>query len=192
MSRRTRTGLSLSEVLISLAISATLLTAIAAAFQSSTSVIENNQKFFRASQSARVALNQIVTEVRRADALVDRDTVITTGPSGPFTVQGINANRLPIFRPAETRLPQEMVRIYRYDPATQRLLLSFQDDDGTLSPEYPLAENVQSSPFSWDVGTDANNSDCVARVAVALDVKVGDNNVRLSGSVAPRRSLTYK
>jgi hypothetical protein len=32
----------------------------------------------------------------------------------------------------------------------------------------------------------------VARVSVALEVKVGVNNVRLSGSAAPRRSMTYK
>ena len=65
-----RRGLSLAEVMISLAITSMLLTAIAAAFQSSSQVIENNDRFFRATQSARVAINQITTEVRRCDAIV--------------------------------------------------------------------------------------------------------------------------
>jgi len=192
MNRQPRqNGLCLSEVMISLAISSMLLTAIAAAFSSSTAVIENNDRFFRATQSGRVALNQIVTDVRRSDAIVDRDTTITTAAT-PFVVKGITANLLPIYRPTEARVPGEMVRYYRYDATNKRLLLSFVNTAGVSSPEYALAEDVQASPFAWDMGTDANNATCVARVAVSLDVKVGTNIVRLSGSAAPRRSLSYQ
>jgi hypothetical protein len=183
--------LCLSEVLISLAISATLLTAIGAAFNSSSAVIENNERFSRATQGGRVGLNQMLTEVRRSDAIVDRDTTVTAGTQ-TFVVKGITANLLPIYRPAEARVPGEMVRYYRYDPQAKQLLLSFVSDQGVVSVEHPLAEDVQSSPFSWDMGTDANNATCVARVAIALDVKVGTNHVRLSGSAAPRRSLSYQ
>jgi hypothetical protein len=188
---RRRTGLSLSEVMISLAISAMLLTAIGAAFDSSARMIENNDRFFRATHAGRVGLNQILTEIRRADAIVDRDTTIT-GPTVTFVVKGITTNLLPIYRPAEARVPGEMVRYYRYDAANKRLLLSFVSNQGVASPEYPVAEDVQSSPFAWDMGTDANNAECVARVAVELDVKVGTSQVRLSGSAAPRRSLSYQ
>jgi len=68
---RVRRALSLLEVMISLAISSMLLTAIAAAFQSSSQVIQNNDQFFRATQSARVAINQILTEIRRCDSIDD-------------------------------------------------------------------------------------------------------------------------
>jgi prepilin-type N-terminal cleavage/methylation domain-containing protein len=188
---RRQTGMSLAEVMISLAISAMLLTAIGAAFNSSSAVIQQNERFFRATQSGRVGLNQMLTEVRRSDAIVDHDTTITTATT-TFVVQGISANRLSIYRPAEARVPGEMVRYYRYDPTAKRLLLSFVSDQGVVSTEYPLAEDVQSSPFTWDMGTDANNATCVARVAVSLDVQVGTNHVRLSGSAAPRRSLSYQ
>src|SRR5699024_1418792 len=67
--RRRSRGLGLVELLISLAITASLLTAIAAAFSSSASLIDNNDKFFRATQSGRVALHQILTEVRRCDSV---------------------------------------------------------------------------------------------------------------------------
>ena len=175
--RRFRSGLSLSEVLISLAITSMLLTAIAAAFQSSSSVIENNDKFFRATQSARVALNQITTEVRRCDSIDDSK---------------ITASLIPILRPPETRPAHEVMRFYKYDAANKRIVIYFQYDDGTFSAEYPLAEAVQSAPFSWDMGTDANNTVCVSRVSVALEVKVGTSDIRLSGAAAPRRSLSYK
>ena len=186
-----RRGLGLAELMISLAITASLLTAVAAAFSSSATVIENNDRFFRATQSARVALNQMLTEVRRADAIVDRDTTFTVGAK-TFVVKGITANILPVYRPAETRQAGEMVRYYRYDTAGKRLMLSFVSDAGVVSAEYPLAENVESSPFTWDLGQDANNADCVSRVAIAMDVKVDSSHVRVSGSAAPRRSITYK
>src|SRR5205085_1077278 len=62
---QSRKGLSLAEVMISLAISAMLLTAVAAAFTASSEAIEQNDEFFRASQAARVSMNQILTECRR-------------------------------------------------------------------------------------------------------------------------------
>src|SRR4051812_7948867 len=58
-------GLSLVECLISLAITALLLTGVAAAFRASAAAIKINDQFFRASQAARISLNQIMTEVRR-------------------------------------------------------------------------------------------------------------------------------
>jgi prepilin-type N-terminal cleavage/methylation domain-containing protein len=177
ISRPRRRALSLLEVMISLAISSMLLTAIAAAFSSSSEVIQVNDEFFRASQSARVAMNQILTEVRRCDSIDDAH---------------ITANLIPILRPVETRPAHEVMRFYKYDSANKRIVIYFQYDNGTFSSEFPLAEAVQSSPFTWDMGKDANNADCVVRVSIALDVKVGHNDILLSGSAAPRRSLSYK
>jgi prepilin-type N-terminal cleavage/methylation domain-containing protein len=172
-----RRGLSLPEILISLAITSSLLTAVGAAFHSASSVVENNDKFFRATQSARVALNQMLTEVRRCDAINDAR---------------ISATLLPILRPAETRPANEAMRFYKYIPATQKLVLYFEYVDGTLSPEYPIAHSVQSAPFSWDTGPDSNNHTAVLRVSAAIDVKLGKDQIRLSGSAAPRRAITYK
>src|SRR5207248_2657435 len=84
---RGRRALSLAEVMIALAITSMLLTAIAAAFQSSTQVIENNDKFFRATQSARVATNQILTEVRRSDSIDDIRLSGSAAPRRTFAFQ---------------------------------------------------------------------------------------------------------
>ena len=173
--RRAARGLSLVEVMISIAITSMLLTAIAAAFQSSSSMIEHNDQFFRATQSARVALNQILTEVRRCDSVQ------------------VTGTQVDIIRPDETRPANEKIRSYKYDATNKRIVLFFRYQDDTLSAEYPLAENILSTtPFTYDMGVDANNAACVARLSVALEVQVEKNKVRLSGSTAPRRSLSFK
>ncbi len=84
------------------------------------------------------------------------------------------------------------MRFYKYDAVNKRLVIYFQYTNGTFSAEFPLAEAVQNPPFTWDMGTDANNAVCVARVSVAMEVMVGSSDIRLSGSAAPRRSLNYK
>jgi type II secretory pathway pseudopilin PulG len=182
-----RRGLSISEVLISLAITSMLLTAIATAFHSSTRVISENDEFFRATQAARVALNQMLTEVRRADAVSARDQNVST-----FSVSGITANLLPVCRPIAYQSSMEFMRYYRYDPQAKRLLLYFQDGSGNLSPEYPLASNVQISPFDWEQATGKDGNPYVSRVTIALEVAVGNNRIRLSGSAVPRRVMKYE
>ena len=62
---RARAGLSLVEVMISMAIASSLLTAVAAAFSASASAIEMNDQFFRATQATRISVNQIMTEARK-------------------------------------------------------------------------------------------------------------------------------
>src|SRR4051812_16805352 len=60
-----RHGLGMVEALISLAIAATLLTAVAAGFVGSAEAINANDRFTRAAQGGRVSLNRILTQVRR-------------------------------------------------------------------------------------------------------------------------------
>lgn len=171
---RKHRGLSIPEVLISLAITAMLLTAIAAAFSSSAKVIEDNDKFFRATQAGRVALNQILTEVRRCDAVQ------------------VTSTQIDVIRPNETRPANEKMRSFKYDATNQALVIFFTYVDDSKSAEFPIAHNILTpNPFSYDMGVDANNAACVSRVSVSIEVKVGSSDVRLSGSAAPRRSLTF-
>ena len=64
-----RRGITLIEAMISLAISTSLLTAVGAAFCSSSKAITVNDEFYRATQAARVTVNQIMTEVRRCTSI---------------------------------------------------------------------------------------------------------------------------
>jgi type II secretory pathway pseudopilin PulG len=190
---RGRRGLGMVELMISLAITAMLLVAIAVAFVSSSQVIENNDRFFRATQAARVALAQMLTEVRRCDAIP-----ITVSPGNPYQ---ISTTMLPIMRPPDGPMqPNEDIRVYEYipsdgDPNTpfdNQIVLFFRYTNGTESPRYPVASNVQSNPFQWDPGKDSEDLDCVARVSISLEIAVGNQTIRLTGAAAPRRSLTFK
>jgi|SRR5688572_9938437 type II secretory pathway pseudopilin PulG len=182
---RIRRGLSIVELMISLTITSMLLSAIAAAYMSSSQVIENNDKFFRATQAARVALAQMLTEVRRCDSI----PINTTLP--PHVM--ITANELPISRPPDApKQPNEDLRVYEYIPSESKVVLYFIYLDGSKSNKYPIASNVQAPPFQWDLGKDSNNADCVARVSIDLDIKVDKQSIRITGAAAPRRSMVFK
>jgi len=105
-----RRGLSLVECLISLAITASLLTAVAAAFHASTSAIEQNDQFYRASQAARVSLNQILTQVRRCQSgVVDTDSLEVMTDAGEKRTYALNGTDLTMtFTPAGSLVPAKM------------------------------------------------------------------------------------
>lgn len=170
--RRSRRGLGLVEVLISLAISAMLLAGIAAAFSGATAAVQTNDEFFRATQAGRVTLHHILTHVRQGT--VD-------APADSATLRLITA--------AKDGGGGEDDRTYKFLPATNQIVLITNDD--LTDPDYVLARNVTSCAFTAEMGKDYNNTDCVARLTMSIVVTVGENTVRLSGSVSPRRNLIY-
>src|SRR2546421_10256836 len=89
--RRNR-GLSLPEVLVSLTISALLLVAVAAAFSASAAAISVNDRFFRATQAARVSMEQILTLVRRCQSCQVGGTYDGVSPSVTAHYLGIIYN----------------------------------------------------------------------------------------------------
>jgi prepilin-type N-terminal cleavage/methylation domain-containing protein len=152
--RRNR-GLGLVEMLVSLAIAAALLTAVAAAYAAATSAIQNNDEFFRASQAARVTINQIMAEVRRCQTgLVDIESLEITTASGEK-------------------------RVYAFDTTNQRISLSLPDQLG--APTYTLARNVDAVQFFTDGQT----------ISMQVTIEVGKNQVTLSGSAMPRRTIAF-
>ena len=169
-----RRGLSIIEVMISLTISAFLLVAVAAAYSASADAVEMNDRFFRATQAGRVTMNQLLTEIRRADSVDVTTSVIK------------------IIRPAQSRLPNEMERWYTYDPANKQMTLQVHylvASGLPPSPKYSLARNVEGAVFGpAEIQKDANNADIVTRVPVQLVVRIGSNEIRLSGSSGPRRA----
>ena len=168
--RRARRGLSLAEVLISLTISTFLLVAVAAAYTASADAVEMNDKFFRATQAGRVTMNQLLTEIRRADDVE------------------VFADRISVFRPIQNRLPNETLRTYKYDAVNKQMKLQISYlPPAAPSPWYSLARNVDQATFG-PAETDGTPAARVLRVPVTLVVKIGNNEVRLSGSSGPRRA----
>ena len=173
--RYVRRGLSIIEVMISLTISAFLLVAVAAAYNASADAVEMNDRFFRATQAGRVTMNQLLTEIRRADSV----DVSTT-------------NTIKIIRPAQSRMPNEKERWFTYDPAAKQMTLQVHYLTASMlppSPKYSLARNVEAAVFGPpEIQKDANNADIVTRVPVQLVVRIGSNEIRLSGASGPRRA----
>jgi type II secretory pathway component PulJ len=155
--------LSLAEVMISLAISAMLLTAVAAAFSASSEAIEVNDEFFRASQAARVSMNQILTEIRRANLIKTASSSTNLAMTAHDTKD----------------------RDYIYDAAAKKLQLVTSDPG---APNYTLTSNCSSASFAYDNPTGAQ----IVRVSVTIVVQVGKNVIRLTGSAAPRKVQSWQ
>lgn len=122
---RRRSGLGMVEALISLSIVSMLLVAIAAAFDASSALVQNNDEFFRASQAARVSINQVMAEVRKCSAgVVDVSSLEVTPPSGDR-------------------------RVYSFDATNRQITLLILPANET-SRLYTLARNVDSATFNTD------------------------------------------
>ena len=152
------------EATISIAIAAMLLVAIGAAFVSMADAVNANEEFFRATQAARVAIVQIEAAIRRCDTC--------NVPSGA---------RVDLITYDEKDIS------YAYDSASQqlRLITNYSNTDA----DYVLARNVTAASFAAESenypGTTTSR---IVRVVISIDVKVGNQQVRLSTSVVPRRS----
>src|SRR5687768_3027694 len=126
--RVSRAGMSLVEVMISLAISATLLAAVAAAFSASASAIEINDQFVRASQAARISVNQVMSEIRKAQV------------GEPGTENWVSDEQI------EFTTESGVKRTYALDHATNALMMTVHDP---LDPQtVRLAGNINSLKFS--------------------------------------------
>jgi type II secretory pathway pseudopilin PulG len=119
-----RRGLGLVELLVSLGIAASLLTAVAAAYAATTSAIQMNDEFFRASQAARVSINQVMAEVRKCQSgIVDDQSLEVSNQTGEK-------------------------RVYAFDGANNRLTLTF--PEAVVPVTYTLARNVDDVHFYTD------------------------------------------
>jgi prepilin-type N-terminal cleavage/methylation domain-containing protein len=166
-----RRGLSIIELLISLAISALLLTAVAVAFSASSQVIEHNDQFFRASQAARVSMNQLLTQIRRCTTI----DVANSKTINLLTDNGADISF--VYDDSATNVEDKVLKLITNDVAAD--------------PDYTLASNISALAFTEDTAQDANGTTYTVRVAITITVEVGGNQVRLSGSAAPRRAQTY-
>jgi len=184
VSRRHR-GLSIIEVMISLTISAFLLVAVAAAYSASADAVEMNDRFFRATQAGRVTMNQLLTEIRRADLVQVGTNQIDIARPLPGSAGGTG-----------TALANETTRMIAYDAAKKQVTLQIHYNASAPSPNspvYTLARNVEAAVFGPpEYLKDANGVQVtplvVVRVPVQLVVRIGTNEVRLSGASGPRRA----
>lgn len=162
-----RRGLSLVEVMIATALSSTLLLAAGAAFVASSNAIQNNDRFFTASQAARVSMTQMMSTFRRCQAVQ-----VFGDHADVITAEGKN-------------------NTYRYVAASQQLQLI--TNDVPANPPFVLARNIASASFAADMAPNPQTQIlAVARVSVTLNVNVNNNQILLTGAAAPRFNVTYQ
>jgi hypothetical protein len=170
-----RRGLSISEVLISLAIVSMLLVAVGGAFTASASAIDLNDRFFRASQAGRVSMNQVLSVARTSQAC---QVGSQSNPTGDIVTSTM----------LQVLTADDELRTYIHNAGDQTLRLIIGDD--MSHPGHILARHVSSASFTGVLERDpATNLRRVVRVVVTVRTQIGDQALEMSGSVAPRRSI---
>jgi len=161
--RPSRTGFTLVEVLLVLAISGILLAAVAVAFNASIINYKENEDIFKTINNARQALYRITTQLR---------TGHWVNPSDPN-------NRCSFFT-ADADGNEPIT--YEYRSADNKLYLITNSD----GQEYMLCENVTSMSFNKTPTDDL--SDCKS-VQISMTVQSGDIQRTLTAAVVIRRNL---
>jgi prepilin-type N-terminal cleavage/methylation domain-containing protein len=165
-----RTGFTLVELLLALAITAILLTAVALAFNASVINYRENEDIFKAINSARQTLFRITSQLRTATAV---------DPNAP-------ANECSMITAATISHPSGENITYRYD-STARVLYLITNDDAT-DDDYVLCSNVNSVTFTKDIFVE----DAVTKVkSVQIAISVASDGVekKLAAAAVVRRNL---
>lgn len=176
---RRAAGLSLVEVLISLAIVAMLLTATGIAFDAALKNYKINHDMASVSVSARNALYQMTTTIRSAWNL-DPDTdpldAIYVAPNGKScSMRNANGDRV----------------YYRYDESGKQLQVRIDYDDPTLTdtPFYVLVDNVEPVTVGEKVFTATYIDNLVSCVEIRFMVSQAGLSRTVSASAVPRNIL---
>ena len=159
-----KTGFTIVELLIALAISAILLASIAVAINASAINYNENEKMFKTINSARQALFRMTTQIRTADA-VDPN-------AAPNTCSMITADGDDI--------------TYLYNNGDNKLYLITNDD--TTDSDYVLCENVTAMNITKNtVLEDAIIK--VKSVQISITVQSGDTQRTIASAAVVRRNL---
>ena len=157
-----RRGFSLAELLISLAVMAMLLTAVAIAFNASVINYGENEDIFRAVNNARQALLRITSQIRTADAV---------DPGSPVNQCSlITANGDDI--------------TYSYSSADNTLYLI----DNSSGDDYVLCDNVIAMAFTKITAVEESVT-YVKSVQISITVASGDAQQKVSAAAVVRRNL---
>jgi len=165
-----RTGFTLVELLLALAITAILLTAVALAFNASVINYRENEDIFKAINNARQSLFRITSQLRTATLVDD------TAP----------ANECSMRTAATMSHPSGENITYRYDNTARVLYLITKDD--LTDEDYVLCSNVNSVTFTKDVFVE----DAVTKVkSVQIVISVASDGVekKLAAAAVVRRNL---
>lgn len=162
--KKCKSGFTIVELLLALAITAILLAAVAVAFNASLINYRENDDIFKAINSARQALFRMTSQLRTAAAVdpcspVNECTMITAG-GDDIT--------------------------YKYNSSDNTLYLITNDD--LSDDDYVLCENVPAMTFTTDTVVEETQTK-VKSVQISMTVASGDVQRKVSAAAVVRRNL---
>ena len=162
--QKTNSGFTVVELLLSLAILAMLLTAIAVAFDATADNYTTNANMARAMNTARQSLLRITSQLRTAVA-------VATG----------EANSQCSFVTSDN---QNIT--YQFNSTDNKLYLVTNDD--TTDADYVLCENVTAMTFDRSTVPDSNPVE-VRNVQISMTVTVDDVSQNVATAAVIRKNL---
>jgi len=157
-------GFTIVEVLVSLAVMAILLAAVAVAFNASIINYQENDDIFKAINGARQALFRITTQLRTADAV---DPNSPNNECSMITAGGEDIT-------------------YRYNSADKKLYLI--TNDISTDSDYVLCDNVAAMAFTKQIVIQGPLTK-VKRVQISITVSSGNTQRTVSAAAVIRRNL---
>ena len=161
---RYKTGFTIAELLLALAIASMLLAAVAVAFNASIINYQQNEDIFKAINSARQAMFRMISQLRTANAV---------DPNSP-------ANECALITTDGDDIT------YRYNSGDNKLYLITNDD--LTDSDYVLCDNVTAMTFTRD--TVIEDMQTIVK-SVQISITVSSNNVQqtVSAAVVIRKNL---
>ncbi len=197
--KKQKKAFTIVEVLIALAITAMLLTAVAVAFNASIKNYQENEKMFKTMNNARQAMLRMTAQLRTAGYyVVDSND----GVKYLYTVEGhyekIDDANDAIFFPASPASPNNICNFYT--PDGQYLTYEFRDASYANPTcrnklyligngnEYVLCDNVTGMNFKKEID---NSGGAITRirVSISMTVDIGDTSQTVSSAAVIRRNL---
>ena len=163
--RRLTCGFTIAELLITLAISALLLAAVAAAINASFINYTENENMFKTRNSARQALTRITTQLRTATA--------------------VDANE-PAYQCSMVTADNNDIT-YQYNSSDNKLYLITNDD--LMDDDYVLCDNVTAMTVTKQTGVDVDSVTYVKNVQITITVEKGGTKQTLSTAAVIRRNV---
>jgi len=161
---RHKTGFTIAELLLALAIASILLVAVAVAFNASAINFRENEEIFRVVNNARQSLFRMTTQIRTADA-VDPDA--PNNECSFITAAGEDLT-------------------YRYNSGDKKLYLITNDD--LSDPDYVLCDNVEAFTCTKNSVTE-DSTIKVKSVQISMTVGFGSLQRTVSTAAVVRRNL---
>ncbi len=167
-----KSGFTMAEMLVALVILALLLSAVAVAMQASFQNYSENTKIAQLTQTARVVLHRMMSEIRTAEAIDSDSQRVTIVP--PTNPEGL------------TEIEYELQDGVLY---CRRTVNGVKATESLICSDH-IAQIVGFNVVR-ETGLDGEGVEYTKSVTTRLDLQAGDNYFSVSTSACPRRNIEY-